>query len=342
MNTTPRRPLKHASAVTRRRSLCVMRSRVSAIKALIATQVCTRRAVWLSALLRRYARDLGRRRCGRRTLGLLRFLTLWLTRWSPRRCDVRTARDRGDRGTFAWLLEESIELYGFERFLRDELLNDEVELVAVLREHFVRALTGALDDVVDLGVDHLRDLFRVVPLFLDLTAEEDELVAAAVLERAELLAHAELRDHLARHLGRLLDVVARAGRGVSTEVELLGDPAAERGGDVVLELPLGPHVAILLRERPGDAHGHAAGDDRDLVHRIGVLEQLEAESVAGLVVGHDPLLFLGDDARTALGTEGDLLERLFEVDLADRLLIAACGEDRGLVDDVGEVGAREA
>ena len=76
--------------------------------------------------------------------------------------------------------------------------------------------------------------------------------------------------------------------------------------------------------------------------RIGVLEQLEAERVAGLVVGHDPLLFLGDHARTALRAECDLLERLFEVDLADRLLVAARGEDRGLVHDVGEVGAREA
>src|SRR5687768_15516284 len=35
MNTTPRRPVKQASAVTRRRSLFVMRSRVSAISAAI-------------------------------------------------------------------------------------------------------------------------------------------------------------------------------------------------------------------------------------------------------------------------------------------------------------------
>ena len=146
------------------------------------------------------------------------------------------------------------------------------------------------------GVDDLRDLLGVVPLLLDLTTEEDELVAAAVLERAELLAHAELRDHLPSHLGRLLDVVARACRGVATQVELLGDPAAEGGGDVVFELPLGPHVAVLLRERPRDAHGHAAGDDGDLVHRVGVLEQLEAEGVARLVIGDDPLLLLGDDA----------------------------------------------
>src|SRR6266550_7959602 len=295
------------------------------------------------ALPDRYLRaGLRRRRCGRGTLGLLGLLTLGLAGRSAGRWALRTRGQCGDRSLLAWLFEERVEFRGLERFLRDQLLHDEVELVAVLREHLVRALPRALDDVVDLGVDDLRDLFGVVPLLLDLTAEEDELVATSVLKRAELLAHAELRDHLPSHLGRLLDVVARTGRGVATQVELLGDPAAEGRGDVVLEFPLGPHVAVLLRERPRHAHGHAAGDDRDLVHRIGVLEQLEAEGVAGLVVGHDPFLFLGDDARTALGTKGDLLERLLEVDLADGLFVATRGEDRGLVHDVRQVGAGEA
>src|SRR5438105_653923 len=296
---------------------------------------CTLRVRYLRARLRR-------RRCGRRPLGLLGLLTFWLASRSAGRCALRTRGRRGDRSLLAWLVEERVELHGLERFLRDELLYDKVELVAVLREHLVRALPRALDDVVYFGVDDLRDLLGVVPLLLDLTTEEDELVAAAVLERAELLAHAELGDHLPSHLGRLLDVVARACRGVATQVELLGDPAAEGGGDVVFELPLGPHVPVLLRERPRHAHRHTAGDDRDLVHRVGVLEQLEAEGVAGLVVGDDPLLFLGDDARTALRTKGDLLERLLEVDLADGLLVAARCEDRGLVHDVGQVRAGEA
>src|SRR5205814_2362270 len=75
------------------------------------------------------------------------------------------------------------------------------------------------------------------------------------------------------------------------------------------------------------------------VHRVRVLQQLEAERVAGLVVGDDPLLFLGDDARSPLGTERHLLERLLEVDLRDLLLVAARREDRGLVHDDRQVGA---
>src|SRR5438034_4617822 len=136
------------------------------------------------ALPDRYVRaGLRRRRCGRGTLGLLGLLTRGLAGRSAGRCALRTRGQCRDRSLLAWLFEERVELRGLERFLRDELLHDEVELVAVLREHLVRALPGALDDVVHFGVDDLRDLFGVVPLFLDLSTEENELVAAAVLER---------------------------------------------------------------------------------------------------------------------------------------------------------------
>src|SRR3990172_7475369 len=90
-------------------------------------------------------------------------------------------------------------------------LDDDVELVAVLREALVRAAARAVDDLLDLAVDQLGDVLRVVPLLLDLPAQEDELVGLAVLERPELLAHAVLRHHMASHLGGLLDVVRGAG-----------------------------------------------------------------------------------------------------------------------------------
>src|SRR5581483_1439446 len=243
---------------------------------------------------------LGRRRCGGGPLPALALLArLRLAGGGPGRRGVRAGRC-GHRQALAAVAEERVELVGLEGLLLDELADDEAELVPVLGEDLVRALPALLPDVVDLGVDDLRDVLAVVPLLLDLAAEEDELIALAVLERPELLAHAELRDHLARHLARLLDVVGRSGGDVAAQVQLLGDPAAQRRRDVVLELAPRAEVAVLLREGPGDAHGHAAGDDRDLVDRVGVLEQLEAQGVAGLVVGHDPLLLLGDDARAAL------------------------------------------
>src|SRR5438093_7724122 len=209
------------------------------------------------------ARELRGRRRGLRPLAFFRLLALRLlsgrrTRWRH----VGTSRGGRDRQAFVALVEQAVELLGLERLLLDELVHDQVELVAVLREHVVRAQSRALDDVVHLGVDDLRHVLRVVPLLLDLATEEDQLVALAVLQWPELLAHAELRDHLARHVRRLLDVVARAGRDVTAEVQLLRDPAAERRGDVVLELLARSGVAGLPRGGPRDTPGHNAGGER--------------------------------------------------------------------------------
>ena len=47
-------------------------------------------------------------------------------------------------------------------------------------------------------------------------------------------------------------------------------------------------------------------------------------------------------AALALGAKHDAVDRLFELGHADALLVPAGGQDRGLVDEVGEVGAGEA
>ena len=59
-----------------------------------------------------------------------------------------------------------------------------------------------------------------------------------------------------------------------------------------------------------------------------------------LVVGEDPLLLLGDDA-PLLQAGDDAFHRALEVLREDRHALLAAGEDRGLVAEVGEVGARE-
>ncbi len=63
--------------------------------------------------------------------------------------------------------------------------------------------------------------------------------------------------------------------------------------------------------------------------------------MSGLVVGEDPLLLLGDDA-PLLEAGDDALHRALEVLHQDRRPLLAAGEDRGLVAEVGQVGAREA
>ena len=63
--------------------------------------------------------------------------------------------------------------------------------------------------------------------------------------------------------------------------------------------------------------------------------------MAALVVG-DPLAVVRVRDDLALGAEHDLLERVREVRALDLLVLAASGEQRGLVDQVREVRAHHA
>ena len=107
-------------------------------------------------------------------------------------------------------------------------------------------------------------------------------------------AHAELADHLAGELGGALDVAAGAG-GHLLEEDLFGAATAHEGGEAGFEIVLGDGVLVFLGEVDGDAEGHAAGDDGDLVERVRVLAQGGDEGVTGLVVGGDALLFVGEE-----------------------------------------------
>ena len=71
-------------------------------------------------------------------------------------------------------------------------------------------------------------------------------------------------------------------------------------------------------------------------------QRVRDERVTALVVRDDALLALGDEAAAALGTGHHAVDRLFELRQADELEVVARREQRGLVHEVGEVGAGEA
>src|SRR2546426_1551661 len=286
---------------------------------------------------------LRRRRCG---LGAFAFLASWLlvsrgdVARSARRRRGRLGDGRRRRGNLL-VAEHLRELLALERLLGHEPFDDLVELLATRGQQFPGATVTTIDDVVDFLVDLLGGLLGVVALLGDLPAQEDQLVAAAERERPEPFAHAVPHHHLARHVRGLLDVVRGAGRGVARG-ELLGGPAAESHGNIVLELLLAPQVFVLLRKRPRHTAGHAAGDDRDLVDRIAVRKKVTDQSVPALVVRDHPLFLFRDDTRAALRSECHFLQGFLEFGVVDRLLAPPRGQDRGLVHHVGQIGAGEA
>ncbi len=126
-----------------------------------------------------------------------------------------------------------------------------------------------------------------------------------------------------------------------TEDDLLGDAPAHRPADDVFEVLLRVGVP-LFRKAPGDAECHASRQDRDLVQRVGVGQHGGEDGVATLVDGGRPLLFAAEHQALATSTHDDAVAGVLEVDPLDLLAATANGEQRGLVDEVGEVGATHA
>ena len=100
-------------------------------------------------------------------------------------------------------------------------------------------------------------------------------------------------------------------------------------------------VLVLERERQRPTERATAGHDRHLVHGIGVRQHVTDERVAALVVGDDQLLLLGHHAGLALGAGDHTIDRLLELGHPDVLLVVPRREQRGLVHEIGEVGAGE-
>src|SRR5437588_334706 len=237
--------------------------------------------------------------------------------------------------------EQPLELVLVDRLALDEDRRDPVQVLHVLLEHPPRRVVAVLDHAPDLVVDLARDLLGVVGLAAHLASQERHVAVVAEHARAELLAHPVAHDHLLRRRRDLLEVVRGPGRDL-VEDELLRRATAERHREVVHQRLPRRQVAVLARQRDRVAERLPAADDRDLVHRIRVLKVVADEGMAHLVVGRDLPLLLREEARLLLGAGDHAHDPLLELLLLDRLLAAARSEERGLVDEVREVGARAA
>src|SRR5262249_24214315 len=192
--------------------------------------------------------------------------------------------------------QDAVDLLAVQRLALEQGPGQRMELFQVRVEELLRPRRGIHHDALDLGVDDDRRLLAVVLGTGDLATEEDVLLPLAEGERAHLVRHAPLSDHLARHLRGLLEVVAGA-RGLLLEHDLFGGAAAQEDGDLVDEEFLRVAVAIVGGQLHGQAEGPPARDDRHLVERIGAWKEIGDERVPTLVIRGGTLLRVGDDDR---------------------------------------------
>src|SRR5581483_5339427 len=122
----------------------------------------------------------------------------------PRPPGPRSVPGALGRGAFERALrldgEDARDLLGVERLVVQESPGEPVELGHLRLQDAPGPDRAVDDDLLHLGVDEDRGLLAVVLLARELPAEEDVLFPLAERERAQLLGHPPLADHLARHL----------------------------------------------------------------------------------------------------------------------------------------------
>ncbi|CAG7113321.1 hypothetical protein PICSAR202_03872 [Mycobacterium avium subsp. paratuberculosis] len=237
--------------------------------------------------------------------------------------------------------EDALQLSAVQRLLLQQLARQRVEDVAVFGEDLPGLSVGGLDQLADLVVDVTGDLVRVVGLGAHGAAEERVAVFRTVFDRTEFGAHAELGDHRAGDLGGLLDVGHRAG-GRLAEDQLLGGAATHREHQLRDHLRAGAQALVLLGHRDRVPAGAAARQDRHLVDGFDVGHRPGRQRVAALVVGGDLLFLLADDAALAARPADHPVDRFLQSGAGDDGAVLACGQQRRLVDHVGQVGAGHA
>ena len=197
------------------------------------------------------------------------------------------------------------ELFACDRLFLVEVLRQLIELRAVLGE-----------DVHSLFVLRFHQLHdALVDLRLRFGGAGERRIAAKILVRhrferdhVEIIAHAVARDHRAGELGRLLNIVRRAGRD-GVEHDLLRGAAAGQRGDLVLHFGLAHQVMVALFDLHRVAQcARGARHNGDLLHGGGVRLHRRHERVADLVVGDDLLLLVGHDGVLLLVARDDDLD----------------------------------
>ena len=107
----------------------------------------------------------------------------------------------------------------------------------MLFEDILGSAVSRGDNAVDFLIDLCGSLLGIVLQVRIISAEEHFVVARAEGYRAELLAHAVLRDHLARYIRSALDIVRRAGRDIA-DYQRFGNSAAEQADKIIEHLVL--------------------------------------------------------------------------------------------------------
>ena len=138
-----------------------------------------------------------------------------------------------------------------------------------------------------------------------------------------------------------MDIVRGAG-GRIAEDEFFGDAATHRVDQIIENLVPGLGVTVLGREHHGVAQSATARKNRHLRDRVRVSKSSSTQCVAAFVIGGHQLVVVVHHASTLLRAGDDAVNGLVNGAVIDEVSVGASGQQRGLVQDIGKVGAGEA
>ena len=102
------------------------------------------------------------------------------------------------------------------------------------------------------------------------------------------------------------------------------------------------YVTLVYGQVVGGTECMPARDDSHLVHRIGTGHKLPDQCVPRLVERYLPLLVVADNHALPFRPHHHLVLRLLDIGHGHLFTVEPCGQQRGLVHDIGQVGAGEA
>ena len=174
------------------------------------------------------------------------------------------------------MLAVIIEGIAIHRLVFKQIFGNTDECITVLGEYLFAQDGCLVENTLHLFVDECGCLLGVALSLAEIAADEDAVIRAVVLDGAKLFAHTVARHHIARNARRLLDIAGCAGGNIVKE-ELFGNSAAKTGHDALEHLCLGGKVLrVLIRAIERKAAGHSARNDGDIVHGVGVLQELRS------------------------------------------------------------------
>ena len=254
---------------------------------------------------------------------------------------VRLVVPHGALGRLDDVLEDLRQLSLVEGLLLKQAGGQRVQDRTVVGQDLPRLAHRVVQEATHLLVDDRGRLVGVGARAFPGPVAERLGVGFPELDHADAVAHAVVGDHGVGGLRRLLDVVGGAGRGIA-EDDLLGDATSHAIHQIVEELVARLVEAILGGHDHRVAQGSPARQDRHLRDRVRVVEGGSRQGVTALVVCGDRLVVVVHDARSLLGACDDTVNGLVDGSIVDELHVRARGEKRRLVEDVGQVRAREA